>query len=58
MYFTNTDLVKQVELVIEIFEEWFRHLAQALFAFDNTTSHQKHIDDTLSALKMPKSTKQ
>ena len=56
-YFDNDDLVKQVELSMDIFEEKTHGFKRALFLFDNATSHQKRAPDAPSARKMWKSPK-
>lgn len=53
-YFTADDLVKQVDLVIDIFESKTSRTATGLFLFDNAPSHQKRSPDALSARKMVK----
>ncbi len=52
-YFTHEDLLEQVKSAIDIFDERFPN-AQAVFTFDNATSHQKCSADALSARNMPK----
>jgi len=54
-YFDNDNLVKQVELSMDIFEEKTHGFKRALFLFDNATLHQKHMPDAPSAQKMQKS---
>ena len=56
-YFNNNDLINQVELSMDIFEEKTHGLKKALFLFDNATSHQKHALDAPSARKMQKNPK-
>lgn len=56
-YFDNDDLVEQVELSMDIFEEKTHGFKKALFLFDNATSHQKRAPDAPSAQKMQKSPK-
>ncbi|PVF90974.1 hypothetical protein CPB86DRAFT_878752 [Serendipita vermifera] len=56
-YFNNDKLLEQIEQAITIFGRLFPD-AQALFLFDNATTHQKRANDALSALHMPKSCKQ
>jgi len=51
-YFTNDHLVEQTEKAMDIFECTYPNF-QALFIYDNATTHQKHASDALSALKMP-----
>jgi hypothetical protein len=53
-YFTADDLVKQVDLAIDIFESKTNGTATGLFLFDNAPSHQKRSPDALSARKMVK----
>ncbi|KAF9016780.1 hypothetical protein BDZ89DRAFT_961647 [Hymenopellis radicata] len=53
-YFTNTELMAQVDHAIDIFEAKTNGLATGLFLFDNAPSHQKRAPDALSARKMPK----
>jgi hypothetical protein len=55
-YFDNDDLLNQVENAIDIFDRMYPD-AQALFLFDNATTHQKRAADALSAKHMPKSCK-
>jgi hypothetical protein len=56
-YFNNDDILDQVEKAIDIFERMYPG-AQALFMFDNATTHQKWAPDALSAKHMPKSCKE
>ncbi|KAG2158774.1 uncharacterized protein EDB93DRAFT_1064563, partial [Suillus bovinus] len=56
-YFTNDDLVKQVDNAIDIFEENTHSFKRALFLFDNAMSHQKWAPDAPSARKMVKNPK-
>ena len=53
-YFSADDLLKQVELAIDIFESKTNGTATGLFMFDNAPSHQKRAPDALSSRKMPK----
>lgn len=53
-YFTNDDLVEQVDKAINIFEARTHGFIKGLFTFDNATTHRKRPPDGLSALKMPK----
>lgn len=55
-YFDNDDILKQTNEAIKLFERIYP-TAQALFMFDNATTHQKRATDSLSALHMPKSCK-
>lgn len=52
-YFTNDNLVAQVEKAIDIFEAKTHGFVKGLFLFDNATTHRKRASDALSALKMP-----
>ncbi len=54
-YFGTEEIITQVDHVIDIFEHKTNGLAQGLFMFDNTPSHQKHGDDAISSTKMVKS---
>lgn len=54
-YFTNDNLVEQVDKAIDIFEARTHGFTRALFTFDNATTHRKRPPDGLSALKMRKS---
>jgi hypothetical protein len=56
-YFDNDDLVQQVELSMDIFEDKTHGFKRALFLFDNATSHQKRAPDAPSARKMVKNPK-
>ena len=56
-YFNNDDLVRQVELSMDIFEEKTHGFKKALFLFDNATTHQKWAPDAPSARKMLKGPK-
>jgi len=40
-YFDNDDLIQQVELSMDIFEDKTHSFKRALFLFSNATSHQK-----------------
>jgi hypothetical protein len=53
-WFSASDLLDQVDNTIDIFEGITKGWAQGLFLFNNTPSHQKHADDTISAHQMPK----
>ncbi|KAI0244901.1 hypothetical protein BJV78DRAFT_1085196, partial [Lactifluus subvellereus] len=53
-YFDSSDLLKQVETAIDIFEARTNRHVTGLFMFDNAPSHQKRALDALSARKMPK----
>ena len=53
-YFSSDDLIVQVDNAIDIFEERTNGLATGLFIFNKAPSHQKRVDDALSARKMPK----
>ena len=53
-YFAAEDLIKQVDLAIDIFESKMNGTATGLFMFDNAPSHQKRAPDALSSRKMPK----
>ncbi|KAH8985207.1 hypothetical protein EDB92DRAFT_1785929, partial [Lactarius akahatsu] len=48
-WFSANNLLAQVEKVINIFEGITKGLAQGLFLFNNAPSHQKCVDDALSA---------
>lgn len=52
-YFVFDDLLRQVDVAINIFENRFSG-ARAIFAFDNAPTHQKRAADALSARHMPK----
>ena len=54
-FFDSTELIVQVDCVINIFEGKSNGLAQGLFLFDNTPSHLKHAADAISVIKMVKS---
>jgi hypothetical protein len=54
-YFDLTELIKQVDRAIDIFEGKANGLAQGLFLFDNAPSHLKRAADAISATKMVKS---
>jgi hypothetical protein len=54
-YFDLTELIKQVDCAIDIFEGKANGLAQGLFLFDNAPSHLKRAADAISATKMVKS---
>jgi len=56
-YFDNDNLIQQVELSMDIFEDKTHGFKRALFLFDNTTLHQKRAPDALSAHKMVKNPK-
>lgn len=56
-YFDNDNLVEQVELSMDIFEEKTHRFKRALFIFDNATTHQKRAPDAPSARKMVKNPK-
>jgi hypothetical protein len=51
---TTSNLLKQVDQVVDIFEGWTNGNAQGLFLFNNVPSHQKWAADAISAHKMPK----
>ena len=53
-YFNNNDVLAQVDVAIDIFEEHTKGFAQGLFIFDNAPSHQRRAKDAISARKMPK----
>jgi hypothetical protein len=53
-WFSANDLLTQVDHMIDIFKGLTKGWAQGLFLFDNAPSHQKHADDTISALQMVK----
>ncbi|KIJ55367.1 hypothetical protein M422DRAFT_151573 [Sphaerobolus stellatus SS14] len=53
-YFNCDDLLAQLDLAIELFEDNFPGTAIAAFGFDNAPGHQKCADDALSARHMPK----
>ncbi len=54
-FFDVTELIAQVDCVINIFKGKTNGLAQGLFMFNNAPSHLKHADDAISATKMVKS---
>ena len=49
-WFSASDLLTQVENVIDIFEGITKGLAQGLFLFNNALSYQKHANNAISAL--------
>ena len=51
-YFDNNNLIDQVGLSMDIFEEKTHGFKHALFIFDNATTHQNCAPDALSAQKM------
>ena len=53
-WFSASDLLWQVDHVIDIFEGNTGGWAQGLFMFDNASSHQKQADNSLSARRMVK----
>jgi len=53
-YFTSDDLLAQVDNTIDIFEGLTKGQAQGLFVFDNVPSHQKCVQDAISAQHMTK----
>ncbi|KAJ7159143.1 hypothetical protein C8R43DRAFT_859265, partial [Mycena crocata] len=56
-WFKSEDLLKQVDLAIDIFEAKTRGFATGLFLFDNAPSHRKRAADALTArdlVKFPK----
>jgi hypothetical protein len=53
-WFTADDLLAQVDLAIDIFEELAGPYVPGLFLFDNAPSHQKRADDAISARQMVK----
>ncbi|KAF8218920.1 hypothetical protein L208DRAFT_1345617, partial [Tricholoma matsutake] len=56
-YFDNDDLIQQVELSMDIFEDKTQGFKRALFLFHNAKSQQKRVPDALSACKMVKNPK-
>ena len=54
-YFDAKELIDKVNCTINIFEDKTNQLAQGLFVFNNTPSHQKHAANAISARKMVKS---
>ena len=54
-YFNLTQLMAQVNHVIDILKGKTNGLAQGLFLFDNAPSHLKCATDAISATKMVKS---
>jgi hypothetical protein len=52
-YFTNEDIVKQVEATMDIVSRHYRD-EDHVFVFDNATTHLKRDDTALSARKMTK----
>jgi hypothetical protein len=53
-WFSASDLLAQVDNVIDIFEGVTKGMAQGLFLFNNAPGHQKRADDAISARKMVK----
>src|SRR5258708_9345504 len=53
-YFTGDDLLAQVDNAIDIFEGLTKGQAQGLFVFNNAPSHQKRVQDAISARHMTK----
>ena len=47
-FFDSTELITQVNCVIDIFEGKAKGLAQGLFLFDNAPSHLKHSADAVT----------
>ncbi|KAJ3739722.1 hypothetical protein DFH05DRAFT_1406735 [Lentinula detonsa] len=56
-YFDNSDILRQVDLAIDLFEDQAGPYVQGLFLFDNAPSHQKRHPDARSARHMPKNPK-
>jgi hypothetical protein len=56
-YFDNDDLIQQVELSMDIFEDKTHSFKRVLFLFDNAMLHQKRVLDAPSARKMVKNLK-
>jgi hypothetical protein len=56
-YFDNDNLINQVELLMDIFEEKTHGFKHASFIFKNTTTYQKCALDAPSAHKMVKNPK-
>lgn len=54
-YFTNENILEQVEKAMNILEKSFPH-DNHKFAFDNASTHLKRADGALSARHMPKNT--
>ena len=54
-YFDAKELIAKVDCAINIFEDKTNQLAQGLFVFNNTPSHQKHAANAISSKKMVKS---
>ncbi|KAI0278446.1 hypothetical protein BC826DRAFT_876717, partial [Russula brevipes] len=54
-YFDSSELITQVDRVIDIFEGKANGHAIGLFLFDNAPSHLKRATDAISATKMVKS---
>jgi hypothetical protein len=52
-YFTNEDILKQVETAMDILEKHYPDDDHVLI-FDNASTHQKRPDGALSARRMPK----
>jgi hypothetical protein len=53
-YFTNEDLVTQVDCAIDIFNTKTSGSVQGLWMFDNAPNHMKRAANALSAREMPK----
>jgi hypothetical protein len=52
-YFDNENICLQAACVMDILKEHYPHEDHVLI-FNNTTTHLKHAEGSLSALKMPK----
>ena len=56
-YFTNDEIIEQVDEAINILNEYYPNSDfDHVFIYDNATTHLKRADDALSARKMPKNT--
>ncbi|KAG2056603.1 hypothetical protein BDR06DRAFT_981317 [Suillus hirtellus] len=54
-YFTNQDILEQAQKSMDILEKYYTN-ENHILVFDNTTTHLKCTDGTLSARNMPKGT--
>ena len=52
-YFSNEEIIEQVDEVIDILKEYYPEFDHVLI-YDNATTHLKRAEDALSARKMPK----
>lgn len=56
-YFTNSDIVEHATSTMNILEQDYSD-EDHVFVFNNATTHQKQEEESLSATKMPKSSKE